>query len=499
MSTDIIAFPLVILTLAFVAFVSRISRFRGQAWLVISGLSVAWWVYCAMSEIGAGTISSKMMWTGLSWVGAGGAVSAYFFFIHDFLVGRPFQTKTALSVIIISAVIPTFIALTNHIHGWFFGPDTILLQEGGRLYVDYDRQPLWYAISGALHCLIFVAIALQVYCIFHSSRYFRPQIVMMLLASLLPVLANVAYILVDFRIFSFNPTPFSFLLSFKFFAFIVYGGRAFDLEALASDVIFHASDRPILVVDNSFQLYSQNRAFRKIEGAREVLQRTDFWIRFRGEAAGDSGEMEVQMGGRSFLVSVAPIKDPVKFLGRETVSGYVALFSDISRQKGVERALRDLAERDDLTRVASRHFLLNTLERRLETRSLGVLLVDVDNFKAFNDRFGHLVGDTVLRSVGEKLQDALGGWEHVGRIGGDEFLVWCDEETEAGLAARVASLQTELESAMDRGATDSPNITVSIGATLAKRGSDVREGIKRADEALYKAKSMGRDTYVLTS
>ena len=159
--------------------------------------------------------------------------------------------------------------------------------------------------------------------------------------------------------------------------------------------------------------------------------------------------------------------------------------------------MRDLTERDDLTGLASRRFILNELESRIKRGAVGLLLVDVDNFKSLNDQFGHLVGDAVLQSVSRTLLEAFGSWRHVGRIGGDEFLVWLEEKTESGLLKRIDAINEGLRHIAVSDLEDSPKVTVSIGAILIGRHENMKTAIEHADRALYEAKFLGRDTHVM--
>jgi diguanylate cyclase len=121
------------------------------------------------------------------------------------------------------------------------------------------------------------------------------------------------------------------------------------------------------------------------------------------------------------------------------------------------------------------------------------MIVDVDRFKSFNDRFGHVLGDAILKRTAEVLEATVRQMDIAGRLGGDEFAVLLP-----GSNIEVASRGAErLRSAI----CDSPlehegqkhTLTVSIGLAEAQPGDDPTSLIKRADSALYSAKEAGRN------
>jgi diguanylate cyclase (GGDEF)-like protein len=123
-------------------------------------------------------------------------------------------------------------------------------------------------------------------------------------------------------------------------------------------------------------------------------------------------------------------------------------------------------------------------------RAAAVLVIDVDHFKAVNDTRGHLVGDRVLLEVAHVLQRELRGHDHVGRFGGDEFVVLLDElaATEAEQAAH------RLRDALRAIRVDDLAPSVSMGlAHSSRHGTNLTALLTAADHALYQAKAAGRD------
>ncbi len=169
-----------------------------------------------------------------------------------------------------------------------------------------------------------------------------------------------------------------------------------------------------------------------------------------------------------------------------------------SLRAAVEERLR-LAVEDPLTGLFNRRYAMAHLQRIVEQDLAGedicVLLVDIDRFKAVNDRFGHPAGDAVLTEVAHRLRDNLRGMDMVARIGGEEFLIVLrDTDPEAALAAaqRLCAVISDRPVACPGRAMCVP-VTVSIGMAMAAQQDTAEGAIERADNALYDSKAGGRN------
>jgi diguanylate cyclase (GGDEF)-like protein len=195
--------------------------------------------------------------------------------------------------------------------------------------------------------------------------------------------------------------------------------------------------------------------------------------------------------------------------GRLLVSGVVA---DITERKRVEaeaiEKLSHAALHDSLTDLANRASFLEHLELALKraTRNedgVGVLFIDLDNFKLVNDSFGHAAGDELLIAVGSRVRSAVRGMDLVARQGGDEFLVLLSD-----LANRVGAAPperaTEVVARKVQTILREPflvegieiYVSASIGLSIYPAdGGDAETLLKHADVAMYSVKDTGRDGY----
>ncbi len=168
-----------------------------------------------------------------------------------------------------------------------------------------------------------------------------------------------------------------------------------------------------------------------------------------------------------------------------------------------------ISQTDALTRLPNRRSLDATLplywmRARKQHKPLAALMVDIDNFKRFNDRFGHQAGDDCLRSVAEAMRASLREDDFIARFGGEEFLVLIDAASIASAQATAERLRRGVEqmAIAHDGVAGQAVVTVSVGIALTCPGPDTDDPvslIEAADAAMYEAKRNGRNRWAMAA
>jgi len=315
--------------------------------------------------------------------------------------------------------------------------------------------------------------------------------------------------------------------------------------AMVQDVAFvgqlmESLSVPVFVLDTRSRVMIWNRACEQLTGvpADEMLGTADHWRSFYEQAQPPLADLVLQgrgdetrgiyprdgaqaaphssarscfpaalsveswcdmprAGRRRYLAADAsPIFD-----GGGRLSAVVETLRDLTDAKMAQVALEQLATRDGLTGLANRRCFDDTLHaewaRALrQQQPLSLLMVDVDNFKAYNDAHGHLGGDECLKRVARAVASEMRANDLVARYGGEEFAVILPNQSLKGAAivaerirARVEQLQLPCRFAPGK------HVTVSIGAATAIAGPDNNacQLVAIADAALYRAKHLGRN------
>jgi diguanylate cyclase (GGDEF)-like protein len=307
--------------------------------------------------------------------------------------------------------------------------------------------------------------------------------------------------------------------------------HAFALKLMEMLVI------PTFVLDLHGRVLIWNRACERLTGVRsgEVLGTADHWRCFylhrRPTLAdlvvqGRSTEMQdlydrhaqrcdddsltaetwcdmPRLGLRRYLAADAsPICD-----GEGRIVAVVETLRDMTEEKKAQIALEQLATRDGLTGLANRRCfditLLAEWQRALrQQQPLSLLMVDVDNFKQYNDAYGHLGGDECLQRIANAVASEMRANDLVARYGGEEFAVILPNQSLKGAAIVAERIRCRVEQLhLPNLGTAKQFVTVSIGAATALPSPENESSqlVATADAALYRAKHMGRNRISLTN
>ncbi|XXQ52140.1 sensor domain-containing diguanylate cyclase [Xenophilus aerolatus] len=276
-------------------------------------------------------------------------------------------------------------------------------------------------------------------------------------------------------------------------------------------VILHDARGQLRYANSRF--FSQHflPVLREVPDIRERHVQGDYWRRYSAmfePSAAFRALCDSRLGG--------PLPGPVTLRGVTGRSyrieehalhgGIASLWTDVTdladREQALARAhaelaglnaqLQRMALSDPLTGLPNRRALELALAERHDVTA--VALIDVDHFKAVNDRFGHEAGDTVMAEVASRLAGALAAQELLARLGGDEFAILLHSASEAETLARADALRRAVSARPVALGHDALVVTVSVGVAAGEASQEApAEMLRRADMALLGAKAQGRD------
>ena len=476
---------------------------RGAKALFVFGLaSTVWALFETISFIGLPPEWVLFVWhlksIGVSVAPLAMMVAAFDYFGYGHLVSR-----TRILVLSIVPALKLLASWTNHWHGlvWL------------NVHMDYSTPiPTLTAIPGAMTwvyylygaCLLAVATVFLMMRLSELPRPQQHQVYVVIASMILPLLASTGYMLGVTPLPNTSFTPLTFIITGVILIRGFSRNRLFELLPVTAYEIYRSQDDAVFVVDGSDRVLDLNLAAQNLLAVSHqthighrlhqlIPQASDLLQNCEGECRG-----EILLNGRYFDVRISPLNT----LNRG-VSGRLLVWRDVTERKGLETALRHLAVTDELTGLYNRRHFFARGDEDIEHahrygRPLSLIMVDVDHFKAVNDRHGHEAGDRVLAILADILSSKLRNVDCLGRIGGEEFALLMPEtsaEAAGEVARRLLYQVAETRILMPSG--ESIGVTLSVGlVTLKAHERSMNQFLRRADAALYEAKRQGRNRIV---
>ena len=392
---------------------------------------------------------------------------------------------------------------TNPFHTYYSGPLT-MVQHGPFWVLDIPRGPL-SMLGNAYLLLAFVAGAwIYISGLRNASALFRKQAGILVCSSQLPVLGYFIY-LTGLSPWGLDLTPFTLAVSCVLFYYGIFHTGIYELAPLARTLIFNSIRDAVLILDMQNRLLDFNPAAQTL---LPVLDKQGLGLDV-SNLLEDQPEMKKALQGtedpRDFKMQTANEFQSFELRTWPLVSGShqigrAIIFTDVTAQVRLREELRYLAETDSLTGVANRRRFHQALEieclrSRRNRAPLSVLMVDLDYFKAVNDRYGHPVGDAVLKSVAQRLLQCVRKTDLLARYGGEEFSILLPETGREGsevIAERVRLAVSQRAFELNG---LSISLSVSVGVTSQNElvEADAEILLNEADLALYRAKTAGRN------
>lgn len=213
------------------------------------------------------------------------------------------------------------------------------------------------------------------------------------------------------------------------------------------------------------------------------------------------GEVEFRLADSTGRYCWCRIRAAAQFDASGKPMKAVGLITDIDDEKRETEKLKDRAERDVLTKLynkrAARHKIIRYLDRCSKDECSAMMIIDVDNFKQVNDRYGHMFGDAVLTELASRITSLFRETDIVSRIGGDEFMAFMPGIPNREIAVERAEQMLKSFQSMLKDSLRAVPFSCSIGIAYAPDdGSDYQSLFQSSDTALYQAKQRGKNRFM---
>jgi len=502
----------------------RLAPFPGQRSFVLLQVAVVWWTAVVALQHGSDQPETKVFWAELAWLGIFATPGCWGLFTWNYIHGRYRPAPRILYPGLLAlSVLVWGIALTNDYHHLFYTA-TMPVGVPPSMSVKFFHGPLYFLIAIiGYSAMIFVLLTI-VSAIINSRHFYRQHYVWFAVASCIPWLFNIAYLVKVPQFITFDLTPFSFIAMNGIFYWLISRRQLFDLLPIAHSMLLDAIPDPVLVLDSEQRIAECNPAAIRLMGNQKLVGQSLHAIPALHRGLGASGEQtaghsEVAIGLPPHYFDVGQV--PLTYAGRGV--GRLVLLRDISHRKEAEdrlqsalaeletqlqsnlalqQKLREESIRDPLTGLHNRRFLdelgpILLAEAKRTGSPLGAAMLDIDHFKRLNDTHGHGAGDAVLRGTGVFLRQQVRQSDAVFRLGGEEFLVLLPHTPDLQALAWVEALRGGFASLAFAHEGKELKATVSAGLAMFPADAlDLPELLRMADSALYRAKGDGRNRVV---
>ncbi len=399
-------------------------------------------------------------------------------------------------------ILTLVLVLTNEYHHLFYR--SLWIDTGKPFAVlSMERGP-WYWLNVLCTWLAYTmgAFVLLRFA-FRSRRVLRYQAILMCLAAMVPAVGSVLY-LFGLSPYGLETAAFLFSISGILISIAIFRYSFFNVAPLAREKVIESMQDAVIVVERTGRIVDANRAAGFVFGigpdsfGLEAKEMFGTWPDLTKAIHEGVGKSEFCVDAHApcyYRASVIPISDRG---GRRL--GCAVIAADVTESNRLFARLEDLANTDALTGLYNRRRFIEEAELRFAAAKtarvpFAVGITDLDNFKGVNDRFGHVAGDEVLRSIAKAFVAGLSEADRVCRYGGEEFAFLLADVSEAAVQVKFEALRHAIAGQGAETARGRIGVTASFGfhVEVPDEVDELDDFLRLADEALYRAKAEGRN------
>ncbi|MCI0609429.1 MAG: diguanylate cyclase [Anaerolineae bacterium] len=494
-------------------------------WMLI-GLAI--WAFCyAMITLSA-SLEAKRFWLKLENIGILTVPVFWFFFTMQYTRLDKWLNKFTAALFFIIPVVSWILLFSENWFHFYYSSVFPISESGGPLVIE--RGP-WYLVALVHSYLLnLTGMGLLIWQFIEYRNIYREQMAILVGAILIPWLTNIFYQVASGLTSSpsvpIDLTPISFTVTAFLISAGVFGLRLFDLMPIARHVVIEYIPEMVVVVDAHDRVLDANQTAQEWLGktldeivGRDPMEVFHGWPQLinRFLTSNETHE-EIQIPGdppRTLELNVSALYNRFNVL-----EGRIIVAHDITEHKWLENdmkyanealtrqleeieILRDELEqqaiRDPLTDVYNRRYMVEFLDNEIaraerENISVSIVMMDLDNFKQFNDNYGHKCGDVILQAFANFLIEHTRRGDVICRYGGEEFVILMPNTThQIGYERAEAWRQDFSETAIDyEGMKFSTTFSAGV-ATFPQHGQTGDLILQAADKALYRSKDGGRN------
>lgn len=357
----------------FAIWVWRNHQFAGKRALIAAEYGMLWWLLAAAMELSSESLGCKLFWSQAAWPGIILMPSAWAMFLFHYAIGNDTTLPRLKHFSLwIGPSLIGLVAFSNDFHHLLYTENTYLAEVNGRISGVYDHGPLFYIAVSYVYAFMLATVGIGITAMRRAMPALRPFFVMLLVITLIPIAANLAYILGGVTLFGFDPTPFMFSFVLIAFGWLAVSNRMMDITAIARDLLFRTTDSPILIFDDEGVLSGMNASgrtllhhkYRKIGTNLRALPKIGPLISHIVLMGQLPKDLSITWDGQTYDPRLTPLPSPINPDGPAV--GWTLVFINVSQQKAQADLLAKAAETAEAANDAKSDFL-STVSHELRT------------------------------------------------------------------------------------------------------------------------------------
>lgn len=484
-------------------------RTTGAKLILIILLLVILWCVAQIMELSSIELGVKLIWANIHYIPIMMAPAVYFLLVlHHVGKNSWYRSKLLRAVLFLIPLLMSILLWTDGIHG-LIRQNVYLDNSGPMTVVGKTFGVTFWFFAGYNFLVSGAALGVLLHALTQRGRKNRAQTLLLLSGLMLPFTTTALNVFGLLSI-KFDLTPAVFSISGTLMTLGVFRYNLINIVPAAYSVIINNLNTGIIIFDSTDKIADINPYSARLLGKRTeelidaqpeyALEKYPELVDFYAEKSSRAQALEIfdNEDSRHYEVSLNQLSRK-----RKRNFGWLMMTYDITERKITEDRIRFIALHDTLTGLPNRAFFLELTAQQLlnakrNREGLGMGFIDLDNFKQFNDRFGHDFGDFVLKETAMRLKNTLRHSDIVARIGGDEFALVISgiSETE-GLYAVAHKIFEACRLPLQRGGSE-VSIRISVGLSLYPRdGETVEELLFTSDTAMYQAKRCGKNGFAV--
>lgn len=507
-----LALPAMVLALAIAVYTLQRRFARGALHLSFLMFATLGWLIFNTLELVTSSDEQTLFWAKQTYLLIVSMPVLWFSFAIIYTIDEnrlPLLRQILLWIIPASTYI--FVLLNDHLHLIWIRYSFIQI-DPGLTTMRVEQYGLWFWVQVVYaYTLVFIGAVLLAFAYFRSFRLYRAQSMWLIIGAITPLAVNIVYIFHLIPDLKKDFSPIAFAFAGAALAYNMFRYRLFDIMPIAHSILINNMREGVIALDtknrivdiNPVAIQFFNTDIKEMIGQyaedclvenNELLKIIRSPVQFTELTIKDENE------SRHFEARLTPLMTQ-----NDKLIGRLIMLHEITEVHNLLEEVKQTAARDPLTEIGNRRHIMIQAQQEI-TRSaryghpLSFLIVDIDHFKKINDTHGHIVGDQILQLFARYLQESLRSIDTIGRYGGDEFIALLPETLVEAADELAKRLCNNVRKKVFLTTAGEIRLTISIGVRgLPKvdKTVDFYTLLDQADQALYKAKTQGRDQVIV--